>query len=67
MLREKYSDADRPSPGDAPGYCKKCREMELQEHGTVLDYDLCEKLKIDYLVAHAECCEKAGCQHPFWY
>jgi hypothetical protein len=51
----------------APGYCKNCRQMEMKEHGTVLTREYCDKLKINYIVAHTKCCEKANCKHPYWY
>lgn len=51
----------------SPGYCFKCRQQEIKEHKTVLDFDFCDKYKIDYYDAHSQACEQADCKHPAWY
>lgn len=51
----------------SPGYCKLCREQEIKSHSTVLSWELCEGLDLDYYEAHTNACEKAKCGHPFWY
>jgi len=50
-----------------PCYCDKCREQEINLYETVLSWDECEELNIDYYDAHTNACKIANCNHQFWY
>lgn len=41
------------------GYCKLCREKEVELYGTVL--------VISDLAKHEDACKQAGCRHPAFY
>jgi hypothetical protein len=40
----------------AAGYCKLCREKEIELYGTLVTGK-----------RHTKACLAAGCGHPFWY
>jgi hypothetical protein len=40
------------------GYCKLCREKEVELYGKVLN---------SAGLRHEAACRAAGCQHPAWY
>lgn len=67
IIYEKEKKFEQAVERGLPGYCDKCREQEINLYETVLSWDECEELNIDYYDAHTNACKITNCNHQFWY